>query len=297
MGFEQCHPAVNLLFFVPVIVASAVFSDPVCIVISFVCAFAYSVRRNGVRAVVFNSVLIALSALFTLYYASYTHFGATVIGKNFIGNRITLESIVYGASLGLRISAVIMWFSCMFSVFTSDKVVYLFGRVSPRLSLFLTVLLRTVPRIKKDAGRINSARRGAGRGAGQGGILRRISNSLSVFSATVTKTIESLAVSSDSMRSRGSGLRGRQAFSLYRFDNRDRAYVVAMFAAASATACGAALGITKMIYDPKIIPPQITLVSLMTYAAYLIFCLMPLALDLFTEYRFSAAREKCFEIR
>ena len=98
------------------------------------------------------------------------------------------------------------------------------------------------------------------------------------------------------MRSRGGALKGRRAFSIYRFDNRDRVYVTAMFAAAAATSCGAALGYCSMLYDPKIVPPQITPVAVMTYAAYLIFCLMPLSLDLFTEYRFRAAREKCFEI-
>ena len=296
MGFEQCHPAVNLLFFVPVIAASAAFSAPVCILISFVCAFAYSVKRNGRRAVVFNSVLILLSALFALYYSSYTHFGVTVLGKNFIGNNITLESIVYGAATGFRLSAVIMWFSCMFSVFSSDKVVYLFGRASPRLSLFLTVLLRTVPKIKKDAGKINGARRGIGRGSGQRGFFGRIRDLVSVFSATVTKTIESFATSSGSMRSRGSALKGRRSFSLYRFDNRDRAYVVAMFAAAAVTCSGAVLGYCRMLYDPKIVSPQITPAAVMTYAAYFVFCLMPLALDLFIGYRFRKAREKCFEI-
>ena len=297
MGFEQCHPAVELLFFIAVIAASAVFSDPVCIAVSFVCAFAYSVKRNGRRAVVFNCVLITLAALFALYYGSYTHFGATVLGKNFIGNNITLESRVFGAATGMKISAVIMWFSCMFSVFTSDKVVYLFGAVSPKLALLLTVLLRTVPKIKRGAGRINAARRGIGRGAGQGGLFGRIRNSLSVFSATVTETIESFAVSSDSMRSRGSTLKGRRSFPVYRFDNRDRAYFVVMFAAAAATVSGAALGYTRMVYDQKIILPRAEPAAVMTYAAYLVFCLMPLSLDLYTESRFRTARKKCFEIK
>ena len=295
MGFEKCHPAVNLLFFAVVIVSSVTFSNPVFIVISLVCSFAYSVKRNGTRAVVFNTVLLALSALFALYYSTYTHFGVTELGRNFIGNRITLESLVYGASLGLRASAAVMWFSCMFSVFTSDKVVYLFGRISPRLSLLLTVLLRTVPKIKKDAGRINAGRRCIGRGAGQGGVFGRLSNAVSVFSATLTRTIDSFAVSSDSMRSRGSLLRGRRAFSIYRFDNRDRALVVALFAAAAIVACGAALGVTKTVYDPAIIPPRATPLTAAAGAAYLLFCIMPLALDVWTEYSFSGARKRSFK--
>ena len=52
---------------------------------------------------------------------------------------------------------VCVWFSCIFFVFTTDKVVYLFGKVSPRLSLFLAIGLRMVPRIQKEAKRINMA--------------------------------------------------------------------------------------------------------------------------------------------
>ena len=295
MGFEQCHPAVNFIFYAFVIAASAIFNSPAFVAVSFVCSFAYSVKKNGKRAVVFNSALVALSALFALYYASYTHFGVTVLGKNFIGNNITLESIVFGAVTGLKISSVVMWFSSLFRVFPSDKTVYLFGRVSPRLSLFLSILLRTVPKIKKDASQINSARRALGKGAGQGNLFKRIKNSVSLVSALITRTVESFVASSDSMRSRGSLLRGRRAFSIYRFDNRDRVYVVAMFAAAAATVCGASLGTARIVYDPKIVLPPPSALAFVSCGAYLVFCLMPLALDLFTEYSFSNARKRTFE--
>ena len=88
---------------------------------------------------------------FALYYSSYHHFGITVLRQNFIGNNMTLESLVYGMVLGVSIAGVIIWFSCVHSVVSTDKVVYLFGRVSPKLSLFLAIFLRMVPRIKGEA--------------------------------------------------------------------------------------------------------------------------------------------------
>ena len=88
----------------------------------------------------------------------------------------------------------------MYSVFSSDKVVYLFGKASPRLSLFLAILLRMVPRIKGEAKRIHTARRGLGKGIDQGSLWQRMKNGIRIFSMLISWTIGSLATMSDSMR-------------------------------------------------------------------------------------------------
>lgn len=290
MGFERGHPAVNLIYFAAVLVGMITFQRPIFLAISFLCAFAYSVKRNGWKAVVFNLCLLPLIAAFALYYSSYTHFGMTVLRQNFVGNNMTLESLVYGFVLGLIGAGICIWLSCVYAVFSTDKVVYLFGKVSPRLSLFLAILLRMVPRIKKEAKRINTAQRGIGRGVDQGHAFQRMCNGIRIFSMLITWTIDSLTIASESMRSRGSGLRGRSAFSIYRFDNRDRAYVIGMFLCLTLTMMAVLLAQTDMVYDPRIIWKPITPVSILFYIGYAALCLMPLALELWTEYRFRKAR-------
>ena len=212
MGFEACHPAVNFIFFAAVLYGSATFRHPVFLAIAYLCAFAYSVKRRGKRAAIFNLCLLPLVAAFALYYSSYHHFGVTVLRKNFVDNNMTLESLVYGAVLGLRFACICMWLEAMFRVVSSDKVVYLFGKISPLLSLFLTILLRLIPRIGLEARRINLAQKGIGKGSNQGTIFQRIVNCLRIFSMLITWMISALGLESDSMRSRGSLLRGRTAF-------------------------------------------------------------------------------------
>ncbi len=291
MGFERCHPAVNFIYFVTVITGMIVFQHPIFLSISFVCAFIYSVKRNGVRALIFNTALIPCIFAYALYYSTYNHFGITVLQQNSIGNNITLESLVYGLVLGISVAGVMIWFSCVYSVFSSDKVVYLFGRVSPRLSLFLAILLRMVPRIKREAKRINMAQKGIGRGANQGNIFRRFLNCIRILSMLITWTIESLTTASESMQSRGSTLRGRKAFSIYRFDNRDRAYVIGVSACLTTTLMGVMLKQMDMQYDPEIVFSTITPMSYIFFAGYIILCLMPVALEVWTEYRFKKSRE------
>ena len=290
MGFEYYHPAINLIYFVSVIWAAISFQQPVFLAVSYACAFAYSVKRGGRRAVVFNLCLIPLAVIFALYYSGYHHFGMTILRQNFIGNNMTLESLLYGLTLGAIVATVAMWLSCVFSIFTADKVVYLFGRVSPRLSLYLSIVLRMVPRLKVQAKKISTARKAVGRGINQGRIFRRIVNGVCIFSMLITWLMESFSTTSDSMRSRGYSLKSRTAFSIYRFDNRDRSFVIGIFACLTVVLMAVLLGQTSVSFDPRIIMNPITCVSYIFYSGYGVLCLLPMVLELWSEYRFRKMR-------
>lgn len=294
MRFDSYHPAINLIYFAAVITAAVRFLHPVFAAISLVCSFVYSVKLCGKRALLGNLALLVLAAVWALFYASYRHFGVTELTRNFIGNRITLESLVYGFVLGVTVCSVIFWLRCVHAVFCTDKIVYLFGRVSPRLSLFLSVLLRWVPRTKAQSRRIDAAQCCIGRGKGQGSVFRRIRSALREFSILLTWTSENFLVASESMRSRGCTLRGRTAFSIYRFDNRDRSFVIAIFFCLTILLAGDLLDQTNILYDPQIILNRITPLSGVFYAGYAVLCLLPMTLQLIGEARMKhlATQEK-----
>ena len=121
---------------------------------------------RGRRTFLVLLALLPLMALYTWWYSFYNHFGVTALGENFAGNSITAEALFYGASLSLRAGAVALFISCLLAVFTADKVVYLFGRLSPKLSLFIAILLRSAPRTLAYARRISISQQGLGRGPG-----------------------------------------------------------------------------------------------------------------------------------
>lgn len=292
MRFDSYHPAINLIYFTAVIAAAAVFQHPAFLAAAYFCAFVYSVKLNGLRAFVFNLCLVPLIAAWALWYGYYHHFGVTALRQNMIGNTITLEAIVYGGTLGIRGASIVMWFSCLHSIFSSDKVVYLFGRVSPRLSLFLSILLRMVPRIRRQAARISMAQRCIGRGPDQGNILRRMQNRIRIFSVLITWLIESAAQISDSMRSRGHSLRGRTAFSIYRFDVRDRTLVIVMFLCIAVVMTGVLFDQTHILYNPRIVMNRVTPLSHAFYGAYTVFCLLPPLLQTVGERRFEHSAAK-----
>ncbi|MGI6767073.1 MAG: energy-coupling factor transporter transmembrane component T [Lentihominibacter sp.] len=293
MKFDSYHPAINLIYFVAAIGCAFAFNHPVFVAISFAAAFAYSVKLNGLRGLVFNLCLIPVCAAYVAWYSYYTHFGVTVLSQNFVDNNITLEAILYGIQQAFTAAAFLMFMSCVFSVISSDKVVYLFGKVSPKLSLFLSILLRTVPRVKTTVRRINVSRGGVGRGtSGNGlGLIARLRNALTIISITITWTLESFLESSLSMKSRGYTLKGRTAFSIYRFDNRDRSFVIFLFICLTLIAMAIMLDQTRIIYDPIIYMNRITRTSCIFYLAYAAMLIMPMILQIAGEIRFAQLRK------
>ena len=291
MKFDSYHPTINLIYFASVIACTICFKQPVFLCISYVCSFVYSVKLGGIKALIFNLVLIPLIGGYALWFSYYNHFGITPLRQNFIGNSITLEALVYGGVQGVVIASVLMWFSCIHKVFSTDKVIYLFGRISPKLSLFLAIILRTVTRVKARAKKINTAQKSIGRGSNQGNLFRRGLNALRQLSILLTWSIENFVEVSDSMRCRGYGLKGRTAFSIYRFDNRDRSFVVCLFWCLSLILAAVLLDQVNIQYNPSIILNRITVVSFAFYFAYAFFCLLPMGLQIAGEVRFKRQRK------
>ena len=169
MRFDSYHPTINLIYFVAAFAMVIAFRHPAYLLISYVAIFLYSLKLRGKRALVLDLALIPLIAVYAFIYSSYHHFGVTNLGQNFIGNQITLESVVYGCAIGVRIASGVMLASCMFVIVSADKVVYLFGRISPKLSLFLAILrsLRSCCAASRGSGREENVSSAPGAGSGR----------------------------------------------------------------------------------------------------------------------------------
>lgn len=73
------------------------------------------------------------------------------------GNAVTKEALTFGFYASVMFSAVILWFECFNVVMTSDKLLCLFGRLSPSVSLLLSMALRFVPKFGRKIRSIDAA--------------------------------------------------------------------------------------------------------------------------------------------
>ena len=147
--FSACHPFLNFFYFTVVLFFTMFNQHPVFIGISYIGAFSYSFLLNGWEKTLKQSFLLTLPGLLivALLNPMFNHYGVTMLYYvKSSGNWITLEALVYGVVLGAVMFVVIQWFSCYNKVMTTDKFIYLFGRIIPALSLILSMALRFVPR-------------------------------------------------------------------------------------------------------------------------------------------------------
>ena len=156
--FSSYHPTVNFLCFALVLLFSMCLMHPVYLAISLTGALAYDIYLKGRKAVRFAVMgLLPMAVLAALVNPAFNHEGATILTYLPSGNPLTLESMLYGAAAAVMLASVVLWFSSYNEVMTSDKSVYLFGRVIPALSLVLSMALRFIPKFKAQMQTVSEA--------------------------------------------------------------------------------------------------------------------------------------------
>ena len=276
--FSGFHPAINLLYFVLVIGFAMTLQHPVCQAISLLSGFAWSCALTGGKGGKKLGWLAAMFALTALVNPLFSHAGATILCYLPSGNPLTLESLLYGFCAAATLACALVWFSCLNAVMGSDKIFYLFGRVIPALSLLLSMTLRFVPRFAAQVKKVARAQRALGRDVSAGSVPARIRCAAAILSGVVTWALENAIDTADSMKSRGYGLPGRTAFSIYRFGARDgRALVWLLFAGVYVLA-GALSGAVSWRCYPTVRGAPVTVYSVSVMLIYLALGLTPVIL-------------------
>lgn len=278
--FSSYHPIINFLYFALVLVCTMFFMHPASLLVSLSCALTYAIYLNGAKAVRFSlRFILPMVLMVVVINPAFNHEGMTILTYLPSGNPLTLESILYGIASAVMLSSVITWFSCYTAVMTSDKFVYLFGRIIPALSLVLSMTLRFVPKFKAQLRVVSEAQRCVGRDVSDGTMLQRTKNAITILSIMVTWSLENAIETADSMKSRGYGLPGRTAFSIYRFDDRDKAALSWLCFCGFYIFSGWMSGGFKWKYYPTITGTLIGVFPISFQIVYLALCLTPVILN------------------
>ena len=290
--FSGCHPAINFLYFALVLVFTMVFLHPVSLVVSLGTALAYLTALKGMESIKNGmKFLVPMMLMAAILNPAFNHEGVTILTYLPSGNPLTLESILRGLAGAVMLAAVITWFQCYSAVMTSDKFVYLFGRVIPALSLVLSMTLRFIPKFRAQLGVVTQAQRCVGRDVSQGSVAQRVRTGITILSILITWSLENAIETADSMKSRGYGLPGRTAFSIYRFDKRDKALLVWLLVLGGYILVGWLTGAMAWQYAP-ILQGAVGLFPMTFQLAYLALCLTPIILNRKEDHGWNALQKE-----
>lgn len=285
-GVRGIHPVSAFLFFALVFAVTLITWNPVLCAVSLFCAFALDVRLRGKRAVkLFFAFIFPTVFLITLFNMFFAHYGVTVLFVLKSGNSVTLEAIVCGLVYGVRTACTVLWLFSFNEIMSEDKFVFLFGKLSPRLALVLSMALRFIPLFSESAREIEKARRGIGIDSKSGSVFDRFRNSLHVFSILVTRSLEHAVESANSMSARGYGLKGRTNCSFYPLRAFD--FVLPAFSAFAALFVVVFSKSLASGYNPVIEIAPFSFKGAFACSLFLIMCIVPLIFDVTEEKRWS----------
>lgn len=274
-AFETYHPVVNFAFFCMVIGMGIFLIHPVFLGVGTLGALTYGIISAGKSAAKFSlCFLLPVVAVVTVVNPLVNHRGNTVLFYTEY-SQITLEATVYGLLAGLVIASVMMWFYCYNRVMTSDKFIYLFGRIIPATSLVFSMVLRFVPNFRSRIRKVSDAQKCAGGAARDNGLKSRLRRGARIMSAMFTWSLENSIDTADSMKARGYGIEGRTSFSIFKMESRDVTVLIIMGAGCAAVLAGIAAGSCSIEFYPDIIMAPLDGWGIAAYAAYGIICFMP----------------------
>lgn len=292
-SFAQYHPLVNLLYFTLVLCFSFTLIHPLAQGITLFGACVYCVSVEGKKRAWFI-IKYCIPMLFLTAFINpiFNHEGMTILVYLRNGNPLTLESILYGLSAGAMLITVLIWFSSINRVMTTDKLIYLLGKLVPALSLVLSMSLRFVPKFKAQMTTVVEAQRCIGKDVYNGSILKRIKIAISVISIMITWSLENAIETADSMKSRGYGLKGRTAFSIYSFVERDFYMLVWLIFCGLFLLAGTIVYAFGFRYFPNIRYAAFDMTTIPFYCIYIGLVLTPVVINLKEERKWKALYSK-----
>ena len=288
--FKTYHPIVNFTYFLAVIGFSMFLMHPAFLLVSRVCAIICSIMESGVKkSLKALLILFPFVLLMAVTNPLFNHKGATILAYFPSGNPLTAESVYYAIGAAGMLIAVIFHFSLYNKVMTSDKFIYLFGKVLPAISLVLSMILRFIPKMRRQAKEIILAQRALGRDEKKENIIVKCKRWVKVLSILITWSLENAVEISDSMKSRGYGFPGRTTYSIFRFEKRDAVALLWIVLNASAVIAGLCQGFLKYTYFP-VVSASFTGISIAFEASYFFLMLTPVIIEVREACRWKALK-------
>ncbi len=266
---EKAHPLTCFLYLLGVMGVTIFTRHPLLIALSLMGAAVLLIMSGKGRTVLWSIPMIVICAVTN---PLFSHNGDTALF--FIGDAAyTLEAMIYGGIFGGMLAAVCGWSIASVRFVTSDKYIWLFGRVLPVSGLVLSCSMRMIPLFVRRVGSFAAA---------DGSDT--LGGSLSAFSASLGYSAEQAMTSADSMKARGYGSAKRTSYSLYRFGRRELAQLISVMLTAGAAVILLIMGGGGFDCYPRISELSADLSDIVLYAAFGVLCLLPSAVVIWEQY-------------
>lgn len=282
-SFSDLNPITLAVWFAAAAGLCMFCNHPFVTLASLLCAVVFFLVRNGTDHAKTHLFFLLLFLILALANPLMSHNGVTVL---FVLNHnpVTLEATLYGLNAAAMICGVLYWFRSLTQILTSEKLLYLTGTLSPRLSLVLSMSLRFVPLFGRQGERIRDAQKALGLYK-EDNAIDGLRGKLREFSVLITWALENGILTADSMEARGYGIGRRTQFRQFRFTRTDGCLTAVTLLLTGGSAWAMAQGRMQFAFYPALTPgtPGVTGIAGMVCFAALV--LLPTLIELEVKLR------------
>ncbi len=288
--FSDHNPIAVAIYYLATVLIIMFTMNPILILVSLLGAFSLFGLQNTHNCGKSHVAFLVMFLIMAIINPLFSHNGVTVL---FVMNNspITLEATLYGVCAAAMIIASIYWFRSFSIVMTSDKLLYVFSKLSPKLSLVLSMALRYVPLFTRQAKKTKDAQKALGI-YNEDNVIDRSKSSVRVFSVMVSWALENGITTADSMSARGFGVCKRTNFSIFSFKKSDTLLLVSSLISAGITILSISLGALDFEFYPHVKMAPTTTVSVFGYVSYTILAFLPTFIDAKENIRWHFLRSK-----
>lgn len=289
-SFEKLNPITLTVYFFSVAGISTFCSHPAILALSLLGSLSFCIARGSRGRVGLHVGMAVIFLISALINPIFSHRGDTVLF--FVNDTpITLEVSVYGLVAASAVVSMLYWFYSYNALMSSDKILYLCARLSPKIAMILSTAMRYVSLLFAQSKKIRAAQKATGE-YGDGNIFARIGGEIKVFSSLVSFAIEGGIISADSMAARGYGSSKRGRMKRFSFGSDDAALVIVTLLLLLTVIISAIFGALGAQFYPRIDFSYKGAASLIGYSAYGILAFIPTFVEIKERVRWKYLRSR-----
>lgn len=282
----QIHPAVGFFYIAAVLVITMITMNPYLLAISCITSIIVMGYLKGLSELRKNIVPDISVIIFTVgIQPVFSGSGKTVL--YYVNDRaVYLEGYIYGLVIAMLLITVFNWCTVMRILMDSEKWMYLIGRLSPTLAMMITMILRFIPLMRQRYRVIHEGQVGMGRYNNLYskkknvlyafmGFIEKIRHRIKEISILISWSLENSIETSDSMESRGYGLKGRTSYHRYILKKTDIIQMILIAGAFAYVLVPVLLRQFRAYYLPRVYIESVSVWHVIVMVVYIVLAVFP----------------------
>ncbi len=217
---HRLHPVCKIIWVLAVVAGTILIDDPLLLVLLFLSTLPFVIIgkivkewSSFVKLALFLSIFIIIINLLASQHGSHVIYRA--IGLPILGNvKITLESLVFGVGMSIRLMATISAFAILTLTINPDDLLQtiLLLKLPYRTVLVTSVATRFIPCLLADLDKLQDSLKTRGYQMNKGRFLNRIKRRALLLPPLLSSSLERSIQSAEAMESRGFGSKGKKTY-------------------------------------------------------------------------------------